>query len=166
MDRRIPFSDLAVWPYLSLYLFVPAGPFLLGRRNQILRYAAGIILISLVADIIFIFWPTTCPRPVVSDANAAYQALTAVDNTFHAFPSLHAAFAVYAALSTRLILRELGGRGGWQFAIWLWVFMILYATLASKQHVLADIIAGSALGIGVYAVVFNQGKPIAKGKPS
>jgi membrane-associated phospholipid phosphatase len=165
LDRLVPFSDLAVWPYLSIYLLMPVGPFLMGRRNQILRYAAGIVLISFFADIIFLLRPTLSPRPVVAGTSAAYQMLTAIDNSFHAFPSLHAAFAVYSALCAGLVLRELGSRRILRFGIWIWALMILYATLATKQHVLVDIIAGSGLGLAAHAAVFEQRIFIFKRQP-
>ena len=165
-DHMIPFSDQAVWFYLSIYLLMPVGPFLMGKRNQILRYAAGIVLISLLANIVFIFWPTSCPRPVVQKTNLAYQALTTIDNSCQAFPSLHAAFAVYSALCGGLVLRELQCVSIWRICLWLWASLILYATLATKQHVLADIIAGSALGLGIYVCAFNRWISICKCKPT
>jgi membrane-associated phospholipid phosphatase len=165
-DRMIPFSDKAVWLYLSIYLLMPVGPFLMNSRKQIFRYAIGIVLISLFANAIFLFWPTSCPRPNFNGTNVAYQTLTSIDNSFHAFPSLHAAFAVYSALCGGLILREIGSRSFWRISLWFWAFLILYATLATKQHVIADIIAGSALGFGIYACVFKEWTSIFKRKPS
>jgi membrane-associated phospholipid phosphatase len=129
---------------------------LMGKRSQILRYASGIVLISLLADIIFFFSPTSCPRPAAQGTSVAYQTLTAIDNPFNAFPSLHAAFAIYSALCGRLVLREIGSRCIWRVGLWLWALLILYATLAAKQHVTADIIAGSVLGLGIYAAVFKK----------
>lgn len=165
-DRMIPFSDQAVWLYLSIYLLMPVGPFLMNSRRQIFRYAIGIVLISLLANAIFLFWPTSCLRPDVQGANVAYQTLITIDNSFHAFPSLHSAFAVYSALCGGLVLREIGSRRFWRFSLWLWAALILYATLATKQHVVADIIAGSALGLGIYACVFKEWIFIFKRKPS
>ena len=165
-DRMIPFSDQAVWLYLSIYLLMPVGPFLMNSRKQIFRYAIGIILISLLANAIFLFWPTSCPRPGVQGTNAAYRELTTIDNSFHAFPSLHAAFAVYSALCGGLVLREIGSRNFWRISLWFWAFLILYATLATKQHVIADIIAGSVLGLGIYACVFKEWISIFKRKLS
>jgi membrane-associated phospholipid phosphatase len=164
-DRWIPFSDQAVWLYLSIYLLMPVSSFLMNRRDQIFRYAAGIILISLSADVVFIFWPTSCPRPEVIGTNIGYQMLTRIDNRFHAFPSLHAAFAIYSALCGGFVLRELGSRPFWRIGLWLWAFLILYATLATRQHVVVDIIAGGTLGYGVYAWVFKQRIFISKSKP-
>jgi membrane-associated phospholipid phosphatase len=165
-DRRISFSDKAVWLYLSIYLLMPVGPFLMNSRKQIFRYAIGIVLISLFANIIFLFWPTFCSRPSFGGTNVAYRTLTAIDNSFHAFPSLHAAFAVYSALCGGLVLREIGSRSFWRISLWFWAFLILYATLATKQHVVADIIAGGALGFGIYACVFKEWISIFNRKPS
>src|SRR5580704_9865088 len=57
LDRMIPFSDSATWLYLSIYLLMPVGPFLMNNRKQILRYAIGVVLISVFANVIFLFWP-------------------------------------------------------------------------------------------------------------
>src|SRR6266436_10144424 len=48
-DRLIPFSDQAVWLYLSIYLLMPIGPFLMQNREQLLRYAIGIVFIGAIA---------------------------------------------------------------------------------------------------------------------
>ena len=165
-DRWIPFSDHAVWLYFSIYLLMPVGPFLMNDRKQILRYAVGIALISLLANFTFLFWPTICKRPDVEETNAAYQTLTTLDNSFHALPSLHAAFAIYSAQCGSLVLRGLGSRRFWRIGLWLWAILILWATLATKQHVVVDIIAGSALGLGIYRCVFSQRFFIFKSPPA
>jgi membrane-associated phospholipid phosphatase len=157
-DRRIAFSDKAVWLYLSIDLLLPVGPFLMANRRQIYRYAAGIVIISFLADTIFLFWPTVCPRPDVTGANAIYRAVVSMDNPFHAFPSLHAAFAVYSACVAASVLRELQVRWYWRVGVWLWALLILFATLATKQHVVADMVAGSALAFGAYHCAFNSWK--------
>ena len=154
-DRLIPFSDLVVWLYLSIYLLMPIGPFLMNRRRQILRYALGIALIGVTADLVFLFWPTCCPRPVGAGTNATYRMLVGIDNPFHAFPSLHAAFAVYSASCGALVLREMRGHSGWSPVLWFWTLLILFGTLATKQHMVWDIIAGSLLGLAAYFVVFG-----------
>jgi membrane-associated phospholipid phosphatase len=165
-DRLIPFSDTAVWWYLSIYLLMPLGPFLTADRRPILRYAAGVVIIGLLADLIFIFWPTVCVRPDSHGANSLYRALIAVDNPFHAFPSLHATFAVYSALCAQWALRESRHCRLWRAGLWLWTLLILFATLATKQHLLADIVAGSVLGTSVYFCVFNHWQRRSNGKTS
>ncbi len=153
-DRLIPFADKATWLYLSIYLLMPIGPYLMNSRQQILRYAIGIVFIGGIADLIFFFWPTVCPRPEIGGATAVYRTLTAIDNPYHAFPSLHAAFAVYSALCVGQVLRELGAPAIWRTAIWFRALGILIATLLTKQHVIADLAAGAVLGFGVHTGVF------------
>jgi hypothetical protein len=156
LDRMIPFSDKAVWLYLSIYVLTPIGPFLMDDRRQIIRYAVGVGLIGLLADFVFIFWPTSCARPGANGTLALYRLLTTCDNPCHAFPSLHAAFAVYSALCAEQVLRTLHAPKTWRNGIWLWTFLILLATLLTKQHMVADIAAGSVLGLGAYVCVFAQ----------
>lgn len=158
LDRLIPFWPWTVWIYLSIYLLMPAGPFLMDNRQQLLRYAIGIMLIGLIADAIFLFWPTSCPRPDVAGANAAYGALITIDNPLHAFPSLHAAFAVYSAMCGMKVLSDVSNSRLLSAALWIWATLILLATLTTKQHVIADIVAGSLLGVGTYRCVFYPWK--------
>jgi len=54
------------------------------------------------------------------------------------------------------MLRQIGTNPGWQVALWFWAFVILLVTLATKQHMLADIAAGTVLAFGIYACVFYQ----------
>lgn len=166
LDRLISFNDDAVWLYLSIYLLMPLGPFLMSRRSDLCRYAAGIVLIGLVADLIFVFFPTICPRPLAGAATPLYRLVTDIDNPLHAFPSLHAAFAVFSSRCAVRVLHEMSAPRGWTGVIWVWVGLILWATLATKQHVAADLVAGSVLGFGIHFWVFNERKHKAKATPA
>ena len=165
VDRLVPFSSVMVWPYLSIDLQMPVGPFLMYRRADLLRYSGGILLISLVADIIFIFWPTACPRPAGAETTGLYGLIVAVDGPSHALPSLHAAFAVYSAACGVRAFCELGLHPVWRLALWVWAILILYATLATKQHMLVDIIAGSALGLGAVWCAWAARLTFSKARP-
>jgi len=90
--------------------------------------------------------------------------LIGIDNPFHAFPSLHAAFAIFSALCADRVLREMRSNGLWRSCIWIWAGLILFATLATKQHMMADIVAGSILAFGVYLCVFNKSNSSFKTK--
>jgi membrane-associated phospholipid phosphatase len=166
VDRLIPFWDGTTWFYFSIYLLMPIGPFLMNRREQLMRYAGGIVFISLMADAIFLFCPTRCLRPDYTGTNIAYEALIRCDNEYHAFPSLHAAFAVYSVLCSGMVLKELGIRQYWQMVLWCWALLILYATLATKQHVLIDIAVGGLMGMVIYFWVFSKRIFISKGSPA
>lgn len=163
-DQLIPFNGNAVWIYMSIYLLMPIGPFLMNKRTEIARYAMGIVLIGALADIVFIFWPTVCPRPDPAGTVFAYRTLVMIDNPFHACPSLHGAFAIFSALCAGRVLREMQKGFLWHGCVWLWAMLILLATLLTKQHMLADIVAGSALGCCAYFCVFHQAKTRSKAK--
>lgn len=166
LDHWIPFLPHTVWLYLSIYVFLPLPPLLLGERRQLLRYGAGFAAFSLAGCLAFLFWPTTCPRPSVADAPLLYRALTQLDNPFHAFPSLHAASALYTAACAERVRRELAGGWPWRVGSWLWTALILVATLTTKQHLTSDIIAGGALGLVMFHLFFRASPALVPAAPA
>ena len=155
LDNLFPFWDKAVWGYFSIFLLMPIGPLLMRRREQLLRYGAAILLIQFTAYIVFFFWPTCCPRPDANNTIVVYRILTAVDSPLNAFPSLHAAFAVFSAFCAAHVFRGLQLARLWRLALGVWAVLILIGTLFTKQHTVADIFAGSAIGFAAYYLVFN-----------
>ncbi|MGH7774870.1 MAG: phosphatase PAP2 family protein [Candidatus Binatia bacterium] len=156
IDHWIPFNDKAIWLYLSLFLFAPIAPMQMIGSDQLCRYAFGVIAMSFAADLIFFFWPTAVMRPATDGANGLYRYLTTLVNPLNAFPSLHAALATYSALCWDQVfpmVRKpwIGGN-----AIWLWAIAIIYATLATKEHVVLDATAGILLGLATYLLAFSQ----------
>jgi membrane-associated phospholipid phosphatase len=156
LDNVFPFFDRAVWGYFSLFLLMPIGPLLMRRGEQLLRYGTGMLFIEFVAYLIFFFWPTWCSRPDASKTIAAYRVLTAVDSPLNAFPSLHAAFAFFSALCAAQVFRELQIHRLWIFGLGVWTVLILLGTLLTKQHTVADMFAGSAIGLVGYYLVFSR----------
>jgi membrane-associated phospholipid phosphatase len=77
-----------------------------------------------------------------------------LDGTYNAFPSLHAGFLVYTlALGFRLLGRRLhplvvAGIG-------IWTALILYATLATKQHYVLDLLAGGMIGFVAHGLAWR-----------
>lgn len=156
VDRSLPFLPSTVWAYLSIYALMPIGPFLMDNRAQIFRYARGVIAIGGIATVLFFFWPTICPRPSGPNGDSLYRALISIDQPFHAFPSLHAAFAVYSCLCVMDVGRATGWSQNCEIIFITWTAVILLATLLTRQHVVVDIIAGSALGFGAYQICLRQ----------
>ncbi len=145
LDRAIPFSEASVWLYQSLYLFMPVAPMLMDRAGQLRRYALGMIAMSLGANVVFLAFPTAIVRPDPAGAGAVYRTLVHYDAPLNAWPSLHAAFAIFSALCCTAVAREMRLARGWPAAAWLWTLAILYATLATKQHVALDLAGGALL---------------------
>ena len=125
-----------MWPYNSisagLVLLAPAA---MTRKSELHRFTRATLAMGLLANVCFLLWPTTCKRPVLEEAHAAYEFLVSIDAPLHACPSLHAGFSVLSALCLAAVMRQSWNRV-WSFVVWLWVGVILYADAqqAARHH--------------------------------
>ena len=153
LDRAIPFEPRWVPVYLSLMILIPIAPWLMDSRDQVRDYCLALLSIMLVGFGIFFLWPTHCLRPSLSpDTGFLLESLREVDRDLNAFPSLHAAFALYSALCCNRVFKAMGDRGWMRTILWLWTGLILYATLATKQHMAVDLLSGGGLGLIGYGL--------------
>lgn len=166
LDRMVPFVPGTVYLYESLWLLMPIAPWLMSSREEVIRYARGLSLISLAGFAIFILYPTSCPRPREIPDNALYRNLISFDLELHAFPSLHAAFAVFHGACCHALFRQGVWRRGVQVCIWLWVAGIVVSTLLTRQHVILDVLAGILLGWGGYALCCRSRQAGVSGQPA
>jgi membrane-associated phospholipid phosphatase len=147
IDRMIPFQPWALVLYVSLWVYVPLAPALIVDRRELLSYGWATVAMSLVGFGIFILWPTAVPRPEIDwSQHPSVHYLKAVDASGNAFPSLHVAFAVFTAIWFARLLREIGAGGIARALNWAWCLGIIYSTLAVRQHVALDAVAGAILG--------------------
>jgi membrane-associated phospholipid phosphatase len=147
VDRWIGFQPWALPLYLSLWVYVCAPAMLLDCRRELLRYAAGIGGVCAVGLGIFALWPTRIP-PMQADyaGHAGFALLRGIDASGNACPSLHVASAVFAALALERVLPGIGLGRRWRWLSWAWCALIVYSTMAVKQHVLIDVACGALLG--------------------
>jgi membrane-associated phospholipid phosphatase len=61
---------------------------------------------------------------------------------------MHVAAAVFSAFWLDFMLKSLGFRRVLCWAMGFWCVLIVYSTMATKQHVFLDVIAGLVLGGG------------------
>jgi membrane-associated phospholipid phosphatase len=143
----VPFWPGALALYVSLWVYVPLAPSLLASGRALLSYVAAAVALSVAGFAVFILWPTTVPRPEAGQSLApALSYLKTVDASGNAFPSLHVAFAVFTALWLGRLLRELGAGACARLLNWVWCAGIVYSTIAIRQHVALDALAGAVLG--------------------
>jgi membrane-associated phospholipid phosphatase len=159
VDRMIAFHPEALPLYISLWLYVPLAPSLLRRTRNMKIYTVAVLLLSAIGFLIFIVWPTAVPKPEASLADASSIAyLKAVDASGNAFPSLHVAFAVFTAMLFEFLLREMRSGLLIRGLNWLWCLGIIYSTIAIRQHVALDALAGIILGtIGGFVLLRAMG---------
>ena len=162
LDRLIAFRPEALALYLSLWFYVSLAPALLGERREIMAYAAASVALGATGLGIFLLWPTTVSWPGVDwSQHPAFDILKSVDASGNACPSLHVAFAVFTAIGLNRLLRQMGAGKVVRACNWLWCLGILYSTVAIRQHVVLDVIAGAGLGAVVAAVHLRFMKPLA-----
>jgi membrane-associated phospholipid phosphatase len=158
IDRWIAFEPAWIWAYLSIALLVPLAPILATRKEDLARYAKGLTLLCVVCFAAFLFFPVEGPRPEqIEGQHAVYELLVSWDRPSNSLPSLHAGLAVYSLL---FLFRVLGlgpsGRIAVGLAGALWGALILYSTLATRQHWAIDLPAGVLLAGAAHALVWRD----------
>jgi membrane-associated phospholipid phosphatase len=148
LDTLIQFSPQPWgWIYLSQFLYTGTLPWLIVSKPGLRRYVVGLLWMCGISFLAFLFFPTAGPRAEYQGQNFAVALIQHYDGVLNAFPSLHAAFLVYTfGLGWRLF----PGRLPPSFigACLVWAGLILYSTLATKQHYALDLMAGCLLGFG------------------
>lgn len=153
LDRAIPFQPAALALYVSLWIYVPLAPALLGDRRELWSYAVATVALAAIGLAIFLRWPTTVPRPEIDwSRHPAFGILKGVDASGNACPSLHVAFAIFTGVWFERILRRMGAGLGVRAFNAAWCVGIVYSTLATRQHVALDVYAGAALGGAIAAL--------------
>lgn len=151
LDTVIPMQAWAWVPYLSLWFYTSLSPALMPGVRQLLYCGLAVGSVCLLGLLCFYLWPTVVP-PVERPPGTGLALLEGTDAAGNACPSLHVAIAVYSALWLHAQLRGVGAGRGWQAVSGSWCLLIVYSTLATKQHVLLDVLAGAALGLSVATV--------------
>jgi membrane-associated phospholipid phosphatase len=150
VDRLIGFRPEALPLYLSLWLYVSLAPALLIDRRELVSYGLAAVGLSVIGLGLFLFWPTAVPRPDVAwSQHPAFAFLQSIDASGNACPSLHVAFAVFTAVWFERLWRQMGAGRLVRVFNWLWCLGILYSTIAIRQHVSLDVLAGAVLGAAV-----------------
>ncbi|HUL65696.1 MAG TPA: phosphatase PAP2 family protein [Burkholderiaceae bacterium] len=153
LDRLIAFRPEALVLYASLWVYVSIAPALLKNFRELFFYGAATLLLSAIGVGIFLLWPTAVP-PFDIDLvqHPSISVVKGVDLAGNACPSLHVAFAVFTGIWIDRLLREMRSRRIAHVVNWLWCFSIVYSTVAIRQHVVLDVIAGAILGAVIAAL--------------
>lgn len=153
VDQLVGFRPEALPLYLSLWLYLSLAPALLINRRELTAYALAAVALSVIGLGTFFFWPTAVPASAIDwSRHPAFAWLKAIDATGNACPSLHVAFAVFTVVWLERLLRQMGTGRVLRIFNWLWCAGILYSTVAIRQHVALDVLAGVAVGALVAAV--------------
>ncbi len=148
LDQWVAFTPLAFPVYASLWIYVSLPPAFLGNLRALLCFGGWMATLCLSGLAIFWLLPTAVP-PAGLDWSAYPQMalIKNIDGGGNACPSLHVASAVFAALWLGRVLWQVRAPLWLRGANWLLALAIVWSTLATRQHVLLDVIAGLLLGL-------------------
>ncbi|MCG3189969.1 MAG: hypothetical protein LKCHEGNO_02520 [Burkholderiaceae bacterium] len=149
IDTWIGFRAWALWPYLSLWVYVAWPPVLMPDVRALLRYGAWVGALCVAGLASFYWWPTAVPPTSLPADLAGFDLLRGVDAAGNACPSMHVAAATFSALWLHRLLRELELPGWLRWVNLGWFALIVWSTLAVKQHVWWDAVAGALLALAV-----------------
>ncbi|RYE73597.1 MAG: phosphatase PAP2 family protein, partial [Oxalobacteraceae bacterium] len=150
LDVLVPFQPEALLVYGSLWFYVGIAPGLLLRLRELVVYGLWAALLCCCGLSIFYFWPTAVPAPDLDvSAYAGFALLQGVDASGNACPSLHVATAIFTAIWIDRLIRIARAPGAWRWVNAIWVLGIAWSTVAIRQHVVLDALAGAVLGVAL-----------------
>lgn len=157
LDHLIPFDSRWVYIYLGAFPFWAAGYVLMARQDRWRSLLTGALGAKLVCGVLFLLIPSTNVRPEVTGSGLSDTLLRlvyALDPPLDLFPSIHCLESWFCVL---------GVWGRKEIPRWYRLFsgvfalLIVCSTLATRQHVLADVLAGVLLAQGFFALSLRLG---------
>ena len=147
LDHLIPFQPQALVAYFSLWLYVGVAPGLQLSFRELVVYGLWVGALCLTGLGLFHYWPTQVPLAAPASDFPGFALLQGVDAPGNACPSMHVAVAMFTVIRIDDVLRRARTPVFVRLLNWLWFAAIAWSTLAIKQHVVLDALAGALLGI-------------------
>ncbi len=161
LDAWIPFTPLAFPAYVSLWVYASLAPALLRDFRMLALFGtwmAGLCLFSLA---IFWLFPTTVPAAGIDWSLYPEMALIKnADPGGNACPSLHVAAAVFSAFWLDRVFRSVGAPFALRCLSGLHCLAILWSTVATRQHVMLDVLAGTVLGVSFAVLSLRRARAV------
>lgn len=148
VDELIGFQPISFPLYVLLWVYISLGTALARDFRELATFGVAALGMSVVGIAIFMLMPTRTPDFGIDwSLYPSMQFLKSVDVGGNAFPSLHAAFCVFTAVALHAQLGSIG-TARWPLAANAMLCTgILYSTMATRQHVALDVLAGVMLGV-------------------
>ncbi len=154
LDGLIGFQPLSFPLYAFLWFYISLGTALAKDLRELAAFGVASLAMSVVGLAIFMLLPTRVPDFAIDwSLHPSMRFLKSVDVAGNAFPSLHAAFCVFTAVVLHGQLSAMGAARWLRAGNLLLCVGILYSTVATRQHVVLDAIAGAVLG-GVASIAY------------
>lgn len=153
LDESIPFLPWTIWFYLPLFVVTfHYGVWAIKTRRVFVRTVVSLALAWVLCYPLFWWFPTAYPRQVAPNdgslTNALLTGLQAFDPPTNTFPSLHVADMGCVALG---VWRDNKRRGALAGAMAL---LPALSILTTKQHFVADMLAGALVAYLAHSAAF------------
>jgi membrane-associated phospholipid phosphatase len=156
IDKVIKFNIWFIIPYSIWYILIFLIPYILYKKNKdsFVKYIYSYTICTVIANIIFICFPTTVDRPLVESTNIITfitKIIFDIDTPIaNCFPSLHCAVSM---LFITYVLENKDFHIITKISTVCISLLIMAATLFVKQHVFVDFISGILLALISYYLV-------------
>jgi hypothetical protein len=157
LDTWIGFSPSAFPAYVSLWVYVSLAPALMGNLRALFLF--GLWMGAMCVFCLTIFWafPTSMPSfPIDWKAYPGFDLIKGLDAAGNAFPSLHVASAVFSALWLNQLFVRIETPKALQWLSALHCSVIIWSTIATRQHVALDAMGGIIVGVVFAALSLRQ----------
>ncbi len=151
VDAWVPFTPHAFMAYVSLWVYVSLPPALMPNLRELIRYGLWIGALCVLCLALFWIAPTQTPMTDIDwSQHPQLTFLKGLDASGNACPSLHVASAVFSALWLQHVFVQTGSPALLRWLNVLQCLVIVWSTMAIRQHVFLDVVAGVAVG-GLFA---------------
>jgi membrane-associated phospholipid phosphatase len=145
LDRALPVVPVFAIPYVSLipYIGVSLLAFLFLRVRVYRSAAITMIIVWFISYACYFFLQSYVARPNITGTDpfsAIVRSIYAGDRPYNDFPSLHTSLSTIITIHWWRVDRRIG------IAAAIWTGLIIVSTVLVKQHYIADVIGGLALG--------------------
>lgn len=160
LDRLIGFHPGSFPLYASLWVYISLCTAFARNLRELAAFGAASLGMSVAGLALFMLFPTRVPVTAIDwSLYPSLQFLKTVDVSGNACPSLHAAFCVFSGVVLWRELRSLAAPAWLHWVNALWCLGILLSTVATRQHVALDAIAGIALGLATAMAYLRALRP-------
>lgn len=146
LDRVIPVVPGWSFIYVSCFLYWAVGYVLMGRGERWYRIMTADIAAKLLCGVIFLVLPTTNIRPEFTGGGVSTWLLGLIyqmDPPLDLFPSIH---CLESWVCFRGVLGDRRIPKWYQCFSGIFAVLVFLSTLFTRQHVIADVVAGVTLG--------------------
>lgn len=146
LDRMIPFDPNWVLIYVACFAYWAVSYVLLARQDSWYPIMTGEVLAKLLCGAIFLLIPTTNVRPEITGTGLTDWLMGLIyrmDRPLDLFPSIH---CMESWICFRGILGQKNIPKWYQAFSGVFTLLVCLSTLFTRQHVIADVIAGVLLG--------------------